>query len=93
MLAAEFNEPLADQIFSPVDVFGFGISLIPPANSVDRFVSLLHFSIDFTRIRNTIGCKSETKYTKIERLDWLEKNGENKKERYNKKFKVVAFPV
>ena len=25
------------------------------------------------------------KYTKIERLDWLEKNGENKKERYNKR--------
>ena len=75
------------RFFSPVDVFGFGISLIPSANSVDRFVSLFAlFLLILHGIRNTIGCKSETKkYTKIEWLGWLEKNGENKKERYNKR--------
>lgn len=31
----KFDESLADQIFSPVDVFGFGIFLIPSANSAN----------------------------------------------------------
>jgi hypothetical protein len=48
-----------------VDVFGFGIFLIPPANSVSRNASLLHFFLLILQgIRNTIGCKSETKRTR-----------------------------
>ena len=50
------------RFFSPVDVFGFGIFLIPPANSVGRLVSLFAlFLLILHGIRNTIGCKSETK--------------------------------
>ena len=65
MLTAELNEPLADQVFSPVDVFGFGIFLIPPANSVGRVVSLFAlFLLILHGIRNTIGCKSETNIPK-----------------------------
>ena len=50
------------RFFSPVDVFGFGISLTSSANSVDRLVSLFAlFLLILHGIRNTIGCKSETK--------------------------------
>ena len=72
---AKFNQSLANQILLtrlcpwlwhlkslPVDVFGFGISLIPPANSVDRFVSLFAPSVLILTIgQGRIGCKNETK--------------------------------
>ena len=50
------------KFFSPVGDFGFGITLIPSANSIDIFVSVFApFLLILQGIRNTIGCKSETK--------------------------------
>ena len=48
------------RFFSPVCVFGFGISLIPPANSVNRFVSFFALFLILQRNHDTIGCKNET---------------------------------
>lgn len=45
-----------------MDDFVFGISSILYTNSIDRFVSLFAlFLLILHRIKNTIGCKSETK--------------------------------
>ena len=61
------------RFFSPVAVFGFGIFLIPPANSVDRLVSLFAlFLLILHGIRNTIGCKSETKNIRKQEMESVE---------------------
>lgn len=60
MLAAEFYEPLTYQIFSPVAVFGFGISFIPPENSMNKTVSFFALFI-LHGIEHLKGCKNETK--------------------------------
>ncbi len=81
VLMAEFDEPLANQIFSPVDVFGFGIFLIPSANSASKNVSLFAlFLLILHGIRNTIACKSDTKKEQKSRNEGMywRKDEENK---------------
>jgi len=49
MLLSKFDESFTDQIFSPVDVLGFGISIFLSENGALENVSFSALFIDFTR--------------------------------------------